>query len=55
MTWGPAEWMDLYICVILTVEYYWGRSDTDIKREAQKKRKAREKYLFDHLTMGEGK
>lgn len=53
------EWMrdgfDLYICVILTLEYLWGRSDTDIKNEAKRKRKAREKYNFENITKGEGK
>lgn len=53
------EWMrdgfDLYICVILTLEYLWGRSDTDIKNEAKRKKKAREKYSFESLTSGEGK
>ena len=47
--------MELYICVILTIEYLWGRSDTDIKNEAKKKYKAREKYRFEHLTDGEHK
>ena len=51
------EWirdaMDLYICLILTIEYLWGRSDTDIKKEAKRKAKARQKYDFDSLTDGE--
>lgn len=46
---------DVYGAVILTVEYFWGRSDTDMKREAKSKRKFREKYNFDRLTEGEGK
>lgn len=47
--------VELYIAVILTVEYLWGRSDTDIKNEAKRKKKAREKYNFENLTSGEGK
>ena len=50
------EWImliaELYICVILTVEYMWGRSDTDIKKEEKRKRKKPE---FDELNIGEGK
>lgn len=57
MSWH--EWLrdgfDLYICIILTLEYVWGRSDTDIKIEAKRKKKAREKYHFEFLNMGEGK
>lgn len=33
----------LYTAVILTVEYFWGRSDTDIKREVVRKKAARAK------------
>lgn len=47
--------VSLYSAVILTVEYYWGRSDTDIKRETVRKKAAREKYKFETLTDGEGK
>ncbi len=32
---------EIYICVILTVEYFWGRSDTDIKREAKRRIRAK--------------
>lgn len=35
--------VSLYSAVILTVEYFWGRSDTDIKREVVRKKAAREK------------
>ena len=54
------EWsmwiMELYICLILTVEYLWGRSDTDIKNEAKTKAKIRkERHQFDQLTTGEMK
>lgn len=47
--------LDAYISVILTIEYFWGRSDRDIHNEAKKKRKFREKYKFDRLTEGEAK
>lgn len=47
--------LELYIAIILTVEYLWGRSDTDIKSEAKRKNKAREKYRFETLTTGESK
>lgn len=47
--------VSLYSAFILTVEYFWGRSDTDIKREAVRKKAAREKYKFETLTDGEGK
>lgn len=47
--------LELYVCVILTLEYLWGRSDTDIKNEVKRKKKAREKYNFENLTSGEGK
>lgn len=50
------EWIDtfleLYIAVILTVEYLWGRSDTDIKKEEKRKAK-KDKYTFEKLTTGE--
>lgn len=35
--------VSLYSAVILTVEYFWGRSDTDIKREVVRKKAARAK------------
>lgn len=51
------QWIDtlleLYIAVILTIEYLWGRSDTDIKKE--EKRRAKKKPDFENLTQGEGK
>ena len=31
--------LEAYIAYILTREYYWGRSDTDLKREAVRKKK----------------
>jgi hypothetical protein len=46
---------DAYIAGILTVEYFWGRSDADMRNEVKKKRKLREKYRFEHLSIGEGK
>jgi len=57
MSWHELlqDGFELYICVILTLEYFFGRSDIDLKREAVRKRKAREKYRFDSLTTGEGK
>lgn len=47
--------LEAYIAGILTLEYFWGRSDTDMRNEARKKRKLREKYRFETLTDGEGK
>jgi hypothetical protein len=47
--------LELYVCIILTVEYFYGRSDSDIKSEAKRKKKARERYSFDSLNVGEGK
>lgn len=44
---------DAYICAILTAEYFFGRSDRDMKSEARRKRKFREKYRFENLTNGE--
>jgi len=56
LNWTPGEWMDFYICFILTVEYFFGRSDMDIKNEEKKKAKIRrEKYRFEFLTIGEHK
>jgi hypothetical protein len=53
------EWiaiiLDLYICIILTVEYLWGRSDTDLKNEAKKKSKIRRDRHFEELNVGEGR
>lgn len=46
--------LELYIAVILTVEYLWGRSDTDIKKE-EKRTAAKRKPNFDTLNQGEGK
>lgn len=44
---GWHAWLDTaleaYIAYILTREYYWGRSDTDIKREVARKKAARAK------------
>lgn len=49
-------WLDtiveIYIAVILTVEYFWGRSDADLKREEKRRRK---KPTFENLTTGEMK
>jgi hypothetical protein len=55
-----AEWvmiaLDFYICVILTIEYFWGRSDSDLKNEAKKKTKMRrERYQFESLNVDEHK
>ena len=52
---GLALFFDAYISLILTAEYFFGRSDTDMKNEARRKRKFREKYRWEHLTDGEGK
>ncbi len=43
------------IWVTLLFEYFYGRSDADIKREATRKKAAREKYKFETLTSGEGR
>lgn len=60
--WG-ADKMSLYeilsllletsILAILVAEYFWGRSDTDMKNEARRKRKFKEKYNFERLCTGE--
>lgn len=47
--------VELSILIVLLAEYFFGRSDTDIKNEAKRKRKAREKYHFESMTTGEGK
>lgn len=48
------HWLDTaleaYIAYILTREYYWGRSDTDIKREMTRKKAAREKLRTEAAT-----
>lgn len=49
LTWDKMHnWLDTileaYIAYILTREYYWGRSDTDLKRE-EKRREARKKRV----------
>lgn len=46
---------DVISSIFLVVEYFFGRSDTDMKSEAKRKRKFREKYQFETLTKGEGK
>lgn len=52
------EWLDtfleLYIAVILTVEYFYGRSDSDIKKE-EKRQANKRKPNFENLTQGESK
>jgi hypothetical protein len=45
--------LEAYIAFMLTVEYFFGRSDMDMKNEAKKKRKMREKYNFERLCIGE--
>jgi hypothetical protein len=57
MSWHELiqDGFEFYICIILTLEYFFGRSDMDIKNEAKRKKKAREKYSFESLTSGEGK
>jgi hypothetical protein len=47
--------LEAYIAGILTAEYWWGRSDTDMKNEAKRKRKFRDKYRWENLTSGEGR
>ncbi len=46
--------LEAYIAVVLTVEYLWGRSDTDIKKE-EKRKQAKREPRFENLTTGEGK
>src|SRR6266446_10943501 len=43
---------DLYISLLLTAEYFFGRSDMDMRNEVKRKRKLREKYRFETLTNG---
>lgn len=45
--------LEAYISVMLTVEYFWGRSDMDMRNEAKKKRKMREKYNYERMCIGE--
>lgn len=45
--------VELYIAGILTAEYFYGRSDADMKNEAKRKKKFREKYNFERLCIGE--
>lgn len=47
--------VDVLILIVLLAEYFFGRSDTDIKREVTRKKAAREKYKFETLTTGEHK
>ena len=47
--------LDFYICVILTIEYFFGRSDTDIRNEDKKKRRIRRETHIEHLAIGEHK
>ena len=47
--------VEVAILIVLLAEYFYGRSDMDIKNEAKRKKKAREKYNFESLTSGEGK
>lgn len=53
------KWIDtlleLYIAIILTLEYLWGRSDTDIKKEEKRKQAKKNKSEFETLNQGEGK
>jgi hypothetical protein len=46
---------EAYVAGILTVEYFFGRSDMDMKSEVKRKKKMREKYRFEVLNDGEGK
>jgi hypothetical protein len=46
---------DVVSSIFLVTEYFWGRSDTDLKNEAKRKRKFREKYRFEEMNVGEGK
>ncbi len=52
------EWLDTileaYIALVLTMEYFLGRSDVDLQREEKRKAKKREPR-FENLTTGEGK
>lgn len=52
------QWLDTileaYIALILTLEYFWGRSDADLKRE-EKRKQTKRRHNFENLTEGEGK
>lgn len=50
-----TNYCDLYICIILTLEYVWGRPDAVVKNEAKQKKRLREKHNFEHLTTEESK
>lgn len=43
--------VSLYSAVILTVEYFWGRSDTDIKREVVRRKAARAKQKAEEAQI----
>lgn len=45
--------LETSILAILVAEYFWGRSDTDMRNEARRKRKFKEKYNFERLCVGE--
>ena len=45
--------LEAYIAIILTIEYLWGRSDTDLKKEEKRAKKS--KPQWESLTTGEGK
>jgi hypothetical protein len=48
--------LELYVCVILTIEYLWGRPDMTVKNEEKQRKRLRKKEpQFDCLTQGEHK
>lgn len=40
----------IYASAILTVEYFWGRSDTDIKREVVRRKAAKAKQKAEETV-----
>lgn len=49
--------VDVLIFAILVLEYFFGRSDMDLRNEVKKKRTIRRERIerFDSLTTGESK
>lgn len=47
--------LEIYICCILTAEYFYGRSDADLKREEKRKKSRKPVFTGEDLTQGEMK
>jgi len=40
-----GDFLELYVCIILTVEYLWGRPDVTIKNEEKQRKRLRRAKL----------